>query len=126
MGREMQAMSEFVFLYRGSVMYKSSGEPQLSPAEMQEHLGKWRIWLKGLHDRGIVKDFGSPLEQPCKVIRGRKKAVTDGPYAEKDLVSGFTVVEAKDQEHAVEIATGCPIFLMDGSVEVRPIMKMSM
>jgi hypothetical protein len=119
-------MSEFVFLYRGSVMYKSAGEPQFSPAEMQEHLGKWRSWLQGLHEKGVVKNLGSPLEQPSKVIRGQKKAVTDGPYAEKDLVSGFTIVEAKDHEHAVEIAKGCPIFLMDGSVEVRPLMKMNM
>jgi hypothetical protein len=126
MGKETLAMSEFVFLYRGSVTYKTPGEPQFSPAEMQEHLGKWRIWLKELHDKGIVKNLGSPLEQPCKVIRGQKKAVTDGPYAEKDLVSGFTIVEAKDHEQAVEIATGCPIFLMGGSVEVRPVMKMSM
>jgi hypothetical protein len=119
-------MSEFVFLYRGSVTYKSSGEPQYSPAEMQEHLGKWRAWLQGLHEKGIVKQLGAPLEQPSKVIRGKRKAVTDGPYAEKDLVSGFTIVEAKDHDHAVEIAMGCPVFLMDGAVEVRPLMKMSM
>lgn len=119
-------MSEFVFLYRGTVMYKSPGEPQHSPAEMQAHLGKWGAWLKELSDKGIVKNYGSPLEQPCKVIRGQKKAVTDGPYAEKDLVSGFTVVEANDHAHAVEIAMGCPVFLIGGSVEVRPVMKMTM
>ena len=50
---------------------------------------------------------------------------TDGPYTEaKDLVGGYTIVEAKDIDQAVELSRGCPIFEGGGSVEVRPVMKM--
>lgn len=57
-------------------------------------------------------------------MSGKQKAVTDGPYAEKDLVGGFTVIEAKDLSHAAELSMGCPVFLYGGSVEVRPIARM--
>ena len=49
--------------------------------------------------------------------------MTDGPYAEKDLVGGFSMVEAKDIAHAVELSLGCPIFETGGAVEVRPVMR---
>ena len=38
----------------------------------------------------------------------------------------FTLIEAKDHAHAVELAMGCPVFAAGGSVEVRPVMKMQM
>lgn len=51
----------------------------------------------------------------------------DGPFAEaKDLIGGFTLIEARDLDHAVELAKGCPIFEFDGGVEVRPIRKLDM
>jgi hypothetical protein len=119
-------MSEFVFLYRGGVMYKTPGQPERSPEEIQTQLGKWRTWMQELGAKGHIKAPGAPLEQASKLVNGAKKAVTDGPFAEKDLVSGFTLIEARDHAHAVELAMGCPVFAAGGSVEVRPIMKMSM
>jgi hypothetical protein len=60
-------------------------------------------------------------------VKGSQKTVTDGPYAEtKDIVGGYTLVEARDLEEAVDLSKGCPIFEVDGGVEVRPIMKLAM
>jgi hypothetical protein len=70
-------------------------------------------------------DRGQPLEHEGKVVRGKQKVVTDGPYTEsKDLVGGYTLVEAKDLAHAAELSKGCPIFDSGGLVEVRPVMEM--
>ena len=111
-------MSEFVFLYRG-------GNPQAgSPAEMQKQMQKWGAWMKELGAKGHIKEAGHPLENPGRVVRGSQKPATDGPYAEKDLVCGFSVIEAKDLAHASELAAGCPVFDVGGVVEVRPVMKM--
>ena len=56
-------------------------------------------------------------------VRDGKKAVTDGPFAEtKEHLGGFILIEAKDIDEAVEIASKSPIAEI-GSVEVRPIMK---
>ena len=56
-----------------------------------------------------------------KVVRGKAKAVTDGPFVEvKDFIQGYILVEANDLDQAVELAKGCPILESDGTVEIRP------
>ena len=67
------------------------------------------------------------LLSSLKVVRGHQKQVHDGPYTEaKDIVGGFSIVEARDIEQAVELSRGCPILDGGGSVEVRPVMAMNM
>ena len=114
-------MSEFIYLYRGG----ATG--QRSPEQMQQSMQEWMTWLKSLGEKGHIKDQGQPLEQSGKTVRGKQKIVTDGPFAEaKDVVGGYTLIEARDLEQAVELSKGCPIFEGDGAVEVRPVLKMSM
>jgi hypothetical protein len=49
--------------------------------------------------------------------------VTDGPFLEsKEVIAGFFVVEAEDLDQAVAIGKLLPI--MDGAVEVRPLLEM--
>jgi hypothetical protein len=112
-------MSEFTYLFRGR-------ETSSSPEQMQKTMEKWVAWFKDLGAKGHLKDPGHPLEHVGKVVRGKKKIVNDGPYAEaKDVVGGYVVIEATDLSHAVELSKGCPILEVDGSVEVRPIQKLS-
>ena len=111
-------MSEFVFLYRGG---QRAATPEQSDAQMQ----KWVAWMTELGAKGHIKDRGQPLDREGKVVRGKQKVVTDGPYPEsKDLVGGYTLIEARDLAHAAELSKGCPIFESDGLVEIRPVMKM--
>lgn len=111
-------MSEFVYLYRG-------GQRSTSPEGIQQTMQKWMTWLKSLAEKGHIKDQGQPLDRTGKLVHGKQKTVTDGPFAEaKDVVGGYTLVLAKDLDQAVELSKGCPIFETDGSVEVRPVMKM--
>ena len=112
-------MSEYLFLYRGP-----SGD-SASPEQMQQIMQKWLAWFKDLGERGHIKNPGQPLETAGRVVRGRAKSVHDGPFAEaKDVVNGYTLIEAKDIDQAAEVAKGCPILDREGSVEVRPIRKM--
>jgi hypothetical protein len=113
-------MSQFVYLYRGV-------EPGRSPEKMQQSIQKWMAWIKQLADEGHIKDRGQPLELTGKLVKGKKKTVTDGPFTEtKEIVGGYTLIEARDLEQAVELSKGCPIFDGDGAVEVRPVMKLNM
>src|SRR6516165_5365797 len=112
-------MSEFVFLYRG-------GESGRSPERAQQTMQKWMAWLKELGAKGHIKDQGQPLERSGKLVKGKQKTVTDEPFAEaKDVVGGYTLIAARDLAQAVELSKGCPIFEVDGAVEVRPVMKMN-
>jgi hypothetical protein len=113
-------MSEYTFLYRGR-------DTNASPEQMQRTMEKWTAWFKELSAKGHIKDIGHPLESAGKVVNGKQKTVTDGPFAEaKDVVGGFTLIEARDLEQAAELSKGCPILEVGGSVEVRPIQKLSM
>jgi len=88
---------------------------------------KWMAWFKELGANGHLKNPGHPLQAAGKVVNGNKKLVTDGPFAEtKDVVGGFTLIEARDLEEAAEISKGCPILDVGGSVEVRPIEILNM
>jgi hypothetical protein len=54
-------------------------------------------------------------------IRGGRTSVIDGPYAEtKEQLGGFFLIEAKDMNEAIEVASGWPSARL-GSIEVRPI-----
>ena len=110
-------MSEFLYLYRG-------GERQTTPAGMQAQMQAWMTWLKELGEKGHLKSPGHPLDPAAgKVVRGKGKTVTDGPFAEKDMVGGYSIVQAKDLAQAVELSKGCPILGFNGEVEVRVIMQ---
>src|SRR5215469_13450355 len=108
-------MSEFTFLFRGR-------DASASPEQMQKTVERWVAWMKDLSAKGHIKDPGHPLADSGRTVRGRQKMVTDGPYAEaKDVVNGFTLIEASDLDEAVELSKGCPILDTGGSVEVRPL-----
>jgi hypothetical protein len=111
-------MSDFLFLFRNPRPGAS-----LSPDEMQRSLQKWRDWMQGLAKSGTLKG-GEPLEGGGKVVSGTRALVTDGPFAEKEVVSGYLIISAKNLEDATEISKGCPIFAEGGSVEVRPVRPM--
>ena len=83
-------MSQFVYLYRGA-------ERGRSPEKTQEMMQKWMTWMKQLTDKGHIKDPGQPLEHTGKLVKGKQKTVTDGPFAEaKDIVGGYSLIEARD------------------------------
>lgn len=54
-------------------------------------------------------------------VRDGKKLITDGPFAEtREQLGGYFLVEAKDLDDALAIATRIPGARI-GSIEVRPV-----
>jgi hypothetical protein len=54
-------------------------------------------------------------------LRNGKVSITDGPFAEtKEQLAGFYLVEARDLNEAIQIASRIPPAAV-GSIEVRPI-----
>jgi hypothetical protein len=114
-------MAKFMYLFRGNLTALRS----MSPEQMQQITKKWMGWMQTLEKNGHIKQLGERLDGTGKVVRGKAKAVTDGPYVEvKDAVGGYMLVEAMDMDQAVELAKGCPILESEGTVEVRPFASM--
>lgn len=56
----------------------------------------------------------------CLRLRDGKVSITDGPFAEtKELVAGFYLIEARDRDEAIRIASRFPSAPL-GRVEVHP------
>jgi len=54
-------------------------------------------------------------------VRGGKRLVTDGPFAEtREQLGGYFLVEAKNLDEALDIAARIPM-VRKGTVEVRPV-----
>ena len=116
-------MADFIFLYRNTEA--DSREYMGTPEAAQASMKLWMAWLQELDAKGHLRSRGEPLERAGKVMKGPGKQVTDGPFAEaKDIVSGFSIIQARDEAEAVELARGCPVLRGSGSVEVRQVMKL--
>jgi hypothetical protein len=94
-------------------------------SQFQEYMA----FTKDIVDRGIHKG-GEALQQTSTAttvrVRDGETLTTDGPFAEtKEQLGGFYVLEAKDLDEAIELATRIPD-VRSGSIEIRPIMDVGM
>jgi hypothetical protein len=79
---------------------------------------------KSVRDSGhcIASEALQPVATATTVrVRDGKASVTDGPFAEtKECLAGFYMIEAKDLDEAIRIASRIPPAEV-GSIEVRPV-----
>jgi len=71
----------------------------------------------------------SPLEPTSRAtsvrVRGGKRVVTDGPFAEtKEQLGGYFMIDASDLDEAIAIAARIPM-ARQGTVEVRPVIQLA-
>jgi hypothetical protein len=110
-------VAKFLFVYRSG----KDSHGTVSPEEMQQLLQKWNTWIGEGFRKGWMLDAGDALKKEGRVVNA-KKVVTDGPFVEaKEIVGGFSIVQADTLDAAAELAKGCPVFLRGGTVEVRPL-----
>ena len=70
----------------------------------------------------------APLHPPAAAtsvrVRGGKRLVTDGPFAEtREQLGGYFLVDAEDLDEAIKIAERIPGAAW-GTVEVRPVVEL--
>ena len=73
----------------------------------------------------VVASAGLESVTTATTLRRRngKLSYTDGPYAEtKEQLGGFTIIEARDLDEALKIASKNPAAKV-GSLEVRPVLE---
>jgi hypothetical protein len=79
---------------------------------------------EGLKERGVLKAVESLQSDANGVrvtVRGGKRALRDGPFAEaKEMVGGFFLLDGVSREEAVAIAAQCPAAGW-ATVEVREV-----
>ena len=114
-------MEKFMLIFQGGMPTNDA-----SPEFMQAEMGKWMAWIDKLSKAGKYVS-GEPLTPGGKLISGKNKTVTDGPYTEgKEVVGGFFIINAENLNEAVKICDDYPDFEYGGSIQVRQVMKMDM
>jgi hypothetical protein len=92
---------------------------QLSPEKLQMHLKKWQEWLTGLAVHDILASQIKRWDSGGRVLK-KGKLVSNGPYNEvKECIDSLITIHAADYQEAKEIAQGCPVFELGGTVEIR-------
>jgi hypothetical protein len=110
-------MADFLFVYRNN----QDARGKMTPDEMQRQLQKWHTWFAEGLEKGWLVEPGDALKREGRIVNARK-VVTDGPFVEaKEIVGGFSIVRADTLDAAAELAKVCPVLLVGGTVEVRPL-----
>jgi hypothetical protein len=109
-------MAKYLFVYRGA----PDEQAKMPPEQMQQVMQKWGAWIGEAMQKGWMTDPGDGLLPEGRVVRAT--VVKDGPFVEtKEIVGGYSVVEAPNIDAAAELAKGCPAVLYGGTVEVRTL-----
>ncbi len=99
----------------------------MSPTESQalddESLGHDNMLKKSGHF--LAAHALEPVKKAATIrVRAGKVSITDGPFAEsKEQVGGFILIDARDWNEALEIASKIPVARM-GGIEVRAIKEL--
>ena len=105
---------------RFMILVKASQESEagiLPGAEILERMGRFN---EEMVKAGVML-AGEGLQSSSKGVRikfdGKKKTVTDGPFAEtKELVAGFWIIQVKSKAEAIEWMKRAPF---DGGTEIE-------
>ncbi len=103
-------------------------EKALMDLSMEEHediIANCIKWVKELEANGHhVFSAGLQSVRSATTLKRRdgELRVTDGPFAEtKEVLGGFTIIEARDLNEAIRIASKMPTNMI-GKIEVRPVL----
>ena len=112
-------MSKYAILIYDDQMIYANAAPEVWGAVVEAH-GKFREQVFELGGSLAGGEALAPATTAATITGG--STVTDGPAFEtKQSLNGYYVIEARDLDHAVEIAKLCPAPAPGGGVEVRPV-----
>jgi len=108
------------------ILVKATRDSEAGKMPTESLLAEMGAYHEQLAKAGVLVD-GSGLQRSAKGWRikynGKQRSVVDGPFAEtKELVAGYTIINVKSREEALEWTKRYPNPSIDGGVaeiEVR-------
>ena len=116
---------------RYMIIVKATKESEAGARPTEQLFAEMARYHEELQRRGMLVD-GSGLQPSAKGWRvrlhGDKRTVVDGPFAEtKELVAGYTIIQAQSKAEALEVTKRFPNPTIDGSpceIEVRQLYEL--
>ncbi|GLP97589.1 hypothetical protein [Paraferrimonas sedimenticola] len=104
-------MAKYLFVYHG-------GTSPNTQAEIDEVMDQWGAWFASMG--GAVIDGGAPVGLST-TVNSDGSVVNNGGA---NPASGYSLIDAADDQDAVNKAKACPILAAGGSIELAPIHEM--
>src|SRR6266576_5260857 len=116
---------------RFMIIVKATKESEACVMPHEKILNEMAKYHEELQKAGVLLD-ASGLRATSKGWRvkysGQKRSVVDGPFTEsKELIAGYTLIQVKSREEAMEWARRFPNPSLDGKeaeIEVRQLFKL--
>jgi hypothetical protein len=110
------------------IMARANKDTEADVKPDQSLIAKMVTYHEGLAKAGALVDASGlqPSSQGWRIrYSGKGRSVVDGPYTEaKELIAGYTIIEAKSSDAALEWTKRFPNPFPNGresEIEVRPI-----
>lgn len=91
-GETESSMKKFVFLYNSN--------PNEVPTD--DVMDVWMVWFNKIKES--IVEMGNPFTDGMLVASGRASTIPE----DRNPISGYTVIKAKDMDEAIAIAKTCP------------------
>ncbi len=116
---------------RFMIVVKATKESEAGVLPHEKMLTDMAKYHEELQKAGVLLD-ASGLQASAKGWRikysGQKRTVVDGPFAEaKELIAGYTMIQVKSKDEAMEWARRFPNPALDGTegeIEVRQLFEL--
>ncbi len=116
---------------RFMIVVKATKESEAGVMPHEQMLTDMAKYHEELQKAGVLLD-ASGLQASAKGWRikysGQKRTVVDGPFAEaKELIAGYTMIQVKSKDEAMEWARRFPNPALDGTegeIEVRQLFEL--
>lgn len=116
---------------RFMIVVKATKDSEAGAMPDESLIARMAAYHEELAKAGVLAD-ASGLQPTAKGWRirysGSRQTVTDGPFVEtKELIAGYTVIQVKSREEALEWTRRFPNPAIDGGegeIEVRPYMEL--
>ncbi|MDB5862839.1 MAG: hypothetical protein JWO70_645 [Betaproteobacteria bacterium] len=98
--------------------------PQTERDGIMQEYGEWVQSAAGSGRYRTGAKLKSSASSTTVRARNGKPVITDGPFAEtKEQLGGYHVLECKDLDEAMALASRIPTLRVGGTIEVRPIQQ---
>ena len=96
----------------------------LDAEAMAAIVARYRAWADALAERGRLAGGEKLADGGGRVVRGNggRVAISDGPFAEaREVVGGYFLLRAEDEEDALRLLHDHPHLATRGSLELREV-----
>jgi hypothetical protein len=112
-----QKQNQYILIIRS----KAETVKEASPDAIKTNIMHWTAWMTDLGKTGKIAGGYRPANDGV-TINGTDKTAFQSPYiANGEVVTSFLIINAADMDEAKLIAAKCPVFELQGNVEIRPI-----